>query len=77
MKPPILIRLAPIQSLRSIYGTRYTTPGRTAAYPDTAPELHQMDAPPLLPAGSMVRTGSPDGREAILHASFVSRTPRG
>lgn len=73
MKTPILIRLPPIQSLRPIYGTRYQRPGRTAAYSTDAPELMQMDAPTCIPNGTMVRTGSPDGREAILHASFLHR----
>lgn len=73
MKAPILIHLPPIQSLRSIYGTRYQRPGRTAAYATDAPELLQMDAPNCLPAGSTVRTSSPAGREAIIHASFIHR----
>ena len=73
MKHPALIRLDPIQSLRSIYGTRYRRPGMTAAYPWTAPDLMQMDAPKFLPAGSMMRTGNPHSQEAIIHASFLTR----
>ncbi|MBK7955702.1 MAG: hypothetical protein IPK02_18135 [Candidatus Accumulibacter sp.] len=67
--------VAPIQTLRSIYGTRYTRPGFTAAFPGDpdAHELHQMDAPRFLPQGAMVRTGHPDSKEGIAHQAFYPR----
>lgn len=69
--PPLY--LPPIQTLRSVRGTRFTRPGYTAADAEDDPTLMQMDAPRFLPAGSMVRTGNPSAPEAILHASFLSR----
>lgn len=73
MRRPTLITLPPIQTLRSIYGTRFTRPGFTAANPSDDPSLMQMDAPHFLPGGTTVRTGHPHAPEAIIHHSFYPR----
>lgn len=76
---PLLLRCFDMLSRRPTYGTRYSRPGIPDAYPDSqqdALDLHQMDAPVLLPAGSTVRTditGDALKPHFALHPSFLIR----
>jgi len=72
----LLLRYFDMMHRRPTYGTRYSPPQIPAYAEDAEIDLHQMDAPVLLPAGSTVRTDITQNRQQphfALHPSFFIR----
>lgn len=66
-----MYKVTPYQAIRATYGLR----GQPSYYPvfaDEHPGMHAMDAPTLMPAGSMLRGTLPSGA-VMLKESLSAR----